>query len=92
MSATLAIAQVPGVNEGGFKLWEGAIDLCSYIVQKYKLTKDILTSSSARRPLQVSISLYVVRAGRCGLRLCCTKGPRQHAPTSCKIHPRFAIA
>eukprot|EP00798_Chlamydomonas_sp_ICE-L_P017092 gene17092-23388_t len=34
---------IPRVYEGGFKLWEGAIDLCSYLVQTYKLAK-VMTS------------------------------------------------
>ncbi|KAJ9505574.1 hypothetical protein QJQ45_024313 [Haematococcus lacustris] len=28
---------VPDIYEGGFKLWEGALDLCQYLVQRYKL-------------------------------------------------------
>eukprot|EP00983_Pelagomonas_calceolata_P032973 1033304-Pelagomonas_calceolata.AAC.1 len=45
--------QVPGVNEGGFKLWEGAIDLCNYLARKYNLTDEIFTNPLAHQPLQV---------------------------------------
>eukprot|EP00879_Flechtneria_rotunda_P004231 GHRR01004479.1.p1 GENE.GHRR01004479.1~~GHRR01004479.1.p1 ORF type:complete len:304 (+),score=70.11 GHRR01004479.1:120-1031(+) len=33
---------VPQKYEGGFKLWEGAIDLCNYLIQIYQMTPDIM--------------------------------------------------
>jgi hypothetical protein len=49
------ILQVPDEHElqvpaGGFKLWEGALDLCQYLIQRYglqHLCKDSSSSSSA---------------------------------------------
>jgi hypothetical protein len=32
---------------GGFKLWEGAVDLCNFLIQQYQLTGDSLGSSSS---------------------------------------------
>eukprot|EP00197_Chlamydomonas_leiostraca_P003855 CAMPEP_0202868586 /NCGR_PEP_ID=MMETSP1391-20130828/10959_1 /ASSEMBLY_ACC=CAM_ASM_000867 /TAXON_ID=1034604 /ORGANISM="Chlamydomonas leiostraca, Strain SAG 11-49" /LENGTH=350 /DNA_ID=CAMNT_0049548771 /DNA_START=120 /DNA_END=1172 /DNA_ORIENTATION=+ len=47
---------VPEVYEGGFKLWEGAVDMCRYMIQKYKLTPESLITSasegSKQPPLQ----------------------------------------
>eukprot|EP00878_Enallax_costatus_P021358 GHUV01022607.1.p1 GENE.GHUV01022607.1~~GHUV01022607.1.p1 ORF type:complete len:240 (+),score=47.92 GHUV01022607.1:893-1612(+) len=33
---------VPRKYEGGFKLWEGAVDLCNYLIQEYQITPDML--------------------------------------------------
>lgn len=32
---------------GGFKLWEGAIDLCNYLIQQHKLTAEGLAPGSS---------------------------------------------
>jgi hypothetical protein len=42
------------VHAGGFKLWEGAVDLCQYLVDTYHLTPDMLANPSTS-PLSVSI-------------------------------------
>lgn len=38
---------VPGVYEGGFKLWEGAVDLCRYLCEEQGLDAAALTSTSS---------------------------------------------
>lgn len=42
---------VPNKYEGGFKLWEGAVDLCNYLIQQHQLTPESLSSSSSGNSL-----------------------------------------
>ncbi|KAF8072381.1 Histidine methyltransferase 1-like protein [Scenedesmus sp. PABB004] len=37
---------VPRKYEGGFKLWEGALDLCSYLISEHQLTPELLRAAS----------------------------------------------
>lgn len=43
---------VPGVYEGGFKLWEGSSDLCRYLCKTYSLGASLMTSRDLDTPLQ----------------------------------------
>ena len=42
----------PAAPAGGFKLWEGAIDLCQFLCSQYELTAELL--QAAQGPLLVS--------------------------------------
>eukprot|EP00798_Chlamydomonas_sp_ICE-L_P023286 gene23286-30522_t len=39
---------IPGVYEGGYKLWEGAIDMCAFLCTEYKLGKMLETTDGKR--------------------------------------------
>ncbi|KAG1665922.1 hypothetical protein FOA52_004511 [Chlamydomonas sp. UWO 241] len=43
---------IPGLYEGGFKLWEGAIDLCRYLMKTFDMGSDLLTSPNAPQKMR----------------------------------------
>ena len=47
-------AAAAAMAAGGFKLWEGAIDLCNYLVQQHQLTPELLSNQQSTSSLQVS--------------------------------------
>jgi hypothetical protein len=66
-----AQAATPVQTPGGFKLWEGAVDLAAYIAREHKLlAADVITGTPAESGLDVS------RVWDCGPRL----GPGRGRP------------
>lgn len=43
---------VPNMYEGGFKLWEGAVDLCNYLIQQQHLSADSLAGRNTDNGLK----------------------------------------
>uniref|UniRef100_A0A383V6Z2 protein-histidine N-methyltransferase n=1 Tax=Tetradesmus obliquus TaxID=3088 RepID=A0A383V6Z2_TETOB len=43
---------VPRKYEGGFKLWEGAVDLCNFLIQQHQLTPQLLQEQTPRTSLR----------------------------------------
>ncbi|KAF6259139.1 hypothetical protein COO60DRAFT_1514683 [Scenedesmus sp. NREL 46B-D3] len=43
---------VPRKYEGGFKLWEGAVDLCNFLIQQHQLTPQLLQEHSPSSSLR----------------------------------------
>jgi hypothetical protein len=41
------------VHAGGFKLWEGAVDLCNFLIQQHQLTPQALQEPSPSSSLRV---------------------------------------
>mmetsp|Transcript_29020 Transcript_29020/g.64017 ORF Transcript_29020/g.64017 Transcript_29020/m.64017 type:complete len:307 (-) Transcript_29020:2360-3280(-) len=43
---------IPGVYEGGFKLWEGSVDLCKFLLNKYQLKGSTFKGTDVENELQ----------------------------------------
>lgn len=57
-----ARARVMRCRAGGFKLWEGAMDLSAYLLQRYKLDAGALRGAG-----EMATELKVRRIRRCGV-------------------------
>ncbi|GMH45106.1 hypothetical protein BSKO_13063 [Bryopsis sp. KO-2023] len=55
---------VPGIYEGGFKLWEGGLDLCRFLAGKWGVGENLI--SSPDHPLDVNFKLHRVLELGCG--------------------------
>lgn len=59
---------VPGRYEGGFKLWEGGVDLAAYVARLHGLTAATLLGAAGAPPatgLEVRACLFVCEEGGC---------------------------